>query len=264
MNLAEEYHRQRAWRSWPRVLDALPLKEGETVLDLGCGVGDLAAELVARGARVIGLDLQDELLADARSRKLRGADFRSCDIRDLSGVGVTADGIWCSFGAAYFTDLAPVLAGWANALKPGGWICLTEIDGMFGHEPQDDRSRALLDGYVREAMQAARYDFDMGRKLKGHLERAGFENVKEATVPDRELAFDGPASPEVVDGWRRRFERMSLLRAHCGAAFDHVRDTFLGALMRPDHRTSARVVYCIATRKAPAASGSSGAKRTAS
>jgi SAM-dependent methyltransferase len=264
MNLVEEYRRQKAWRAWPRILDQLPLLEGETVLDLGCGVGDVAAELVARGARVIGLDLNDELLESARARGLRGADFRSCDVRDLGGLGVVADGIWSSFGAAYFADLTPVLAAWSRTLRPGGWICLTEIDDLFAHEPLDDRTRELLEGYVRVAASTGRYDFRMGRKLTGHLERAGFDVVNEGTVPDCELAFDGPASEDVLDGWRRRFERMSLLRSHCADEFPHVREAFLAALSREDHTSSAQVVYRIATRSASRASGSSGASRTAS
>ena len=50
MSLSDDYSRQFAWRSWATILDALPPLAGQTVLDLGCAVGDQAAELVARGA----------------------------------------------------------------------------------------------------------------------------------------------------------------------------------------------------------------------
>jgi 2-polyprenyl-3-methyl-5-hydroxy-6-metoxy-1,4-benzoquinol methylase len=59
MSLADEYRRQFAWRDWATALGALPPTSGHLVLDLGCAQGDLAAELVARGARVIGLDLNE-------------------------------------------------------------------------------------------------------------------------------------------------------------------------------------------------------------
>jgi ubiquinone/menaquinone biosynthesis C-methylase UbiE len=39
------------------VVDLLASKRGETILDLGCGTGDLAHEIKQRGADVIGLDL---------------------------------------------------------------------------------------------------------------------------------------------------------------------------------------------------------------
>jgi 2-polyprenyl-3-methyl-5-hydroxy-6-metoxy-1,4-benzoquinol methylase len=70
VSLASEYKRQFVWRDWPTVFDALPSLHGQLVLDLGCAVGDLAGELVARGARVIGVDLNEELLQEARRSAL--------------------------------------------------------------------------------------------------------------------------------------------------------------------------------------------------
>src|SRR5215831_7445248 len=126
MNLAQEYRRQFGWRDWPAVFDQLPALDGRTVLDLGCGVGDLAAELAARGAKVIGYDLNETLLDEARSHGIAGAEFRSADLRALPDPGLAADGVWGSFVAAYFPDLRAVLPAWTKRLKPGGWIALTE------------------------------------------------------------------------------------------------------------------------------------------
>lgn len=47
MSLASEYQRRFAWRDWNTILAALPALQGRSVLDLGCGVGDLATEFVA-------------------------------------------------------------------------------------------------------------------------------------------------------------------------------------------------------------------------
>jgi 2-polyprenyl-3-methyl-5-hydroxy-6-metoxy-1,4-benzoquinol methylase len=84
MSLAEEYRRQLAWRSWAIILDALPLLPGHKVLDLGCAVGDQAAELAARGARVLGVDLDEELLQAARGHDYEQvrSDFLGCLARD--------------------------------------------------------------------------------------------------------------------------------------------------------------------------------------
>jgi len=253
MSLVTEYKRQFGWRAWPAVFAALPPLGGRTVLDLGCGVGDLAAALVARGARVIGIDLNRELLDAARARGLPNAEFRSGDLRALPDPGVAADGIWCSFAAAYLPDLAPALASWARHLRPGGWIALTEIDDLFGHEPLSERSRALFEAHARDALAAGRYDFRMGRKLRGHLERAGFTVSREFTLKDRELSFDGPALPEVTVAWRERFDRLKLFRDFCGAEFEAVRAEFLGCLARVDHRSTAKVCCCIAARRADSA-----------
>jgi ubiquinone/menaquinone biosynthesis C-methylase UbiE len=232
------------------MLAALPRIEGQTVLDLGCGVGDLAAELSALGARVIGVDANEELLSDARARQIPNAEFVLADLRNLPDLGL-ADGVWCSFGAAYFTDLSSILALWARHLRRGGWIALTEIDDMFGHEPLAPRTRALLDAYARDALAARRYDFQMGRKLRDHLERSGFAVEKQLVLTDRELAFDGAASPDVHDAWRTRLDRMTLLHEFCGDEWLAVRDDFLACLARGDHIAAARVYFCIARTPAP-------------
>ncbi len=248
MNLASEYRQQFDWRAWPKILNALPPVRGQVVLDMGCAVGDQAAEFVARGARVIGMDIDHKLIEEARSRKLPNADFRKSDLRTLPDLGVMADGLWCSFGAAYFPELPTMLASWSRNLRPGGWIALTEIDDMFGHQPLSARAKGLLDEYAREALAAKRYDFHMGHKLRDHLELSGFQVSSVLTVVDQELSFDGPARPGVVEAWRKRFDRMTLLRNFCGDDFENVRDEFLCCLSRADHRSLAKVYCCIARK----------------
>ena len=154
--------------------DALPALQGQTVLDLGCGVGDLAAEFVNRGARVIGVDINEELLREAWARQLPNAEFRAGDLRALPDFEIAADGLWCSFAAAYFPALPTALAAWARSLRPDGWITLTEIDDLFGHEPLSLRTKVLFRSYAEGAFAAGGYDFHMGRKLRAHLEGAGF------------------------------------------------------------------------------------------
>ena len=248
MSLASHHRRQYGWREWPAIFAELPSVEGQTVLDLGCGVGDQAAELVARGAHVVGVDVNEELLGEARSRGLAGAEFRTADLRAPLDLGKAADGIWSSFAAAYFPDLSAVLEIWKRGLRPGGWIALTEIDDLFGHEPLGARTRALLEGYAREALAAGRYDFHMGSKLEEHLTHAGFSVSRELALADQELSFTGPARPEVIEAWRARLEGMRLLCEFCGRNFEQVRDDFLGCLARADHRSTARVVCCIAAQ----------------
>jgi SAM-dependent methyltransferase len=248
MSLSDEYRRQWAWRSWPSLFAAVPLHAGQTVLDLGCAVGGQAAELASRGARVIGIDANEDLLLEARSRRIPNAEFRREDLRALPDLGVVADGLWCSFAAAYIPDLSPVLASWRNHLRSGGWIALTEIDDLFGHQPLGEKTRSMLEGYARDSFVAGRYDFHMGRKLRDHLEPCGFTISKSLTVEDQELAFEGPARPEVVEAWRARFERMKLLRSFCGRDFEDVREDFLACLAREDHRSDATVCCCIATK----------------
>src|SRR5687767_13995606 len=99
--LADEYRRQYAWRAWSAIYDALPLVRGQTVLDLGCGVGDQARDLASLGVHVIGVDANAELVDAARARHalVRNVDFRRADLRSVQ-LGNRVDGVWCSFTAA--------------------------------------------------------------------------------------------------------------------------------------------------------------------
>jgi SAM-dependent methyltransferase len=251
MTLADQYQQQHTWRSWAAIFDALPPLRGTTVLDLGCGVGDQAADLVAHGARVIGIDRDPALLRVARTKQLTGARFLRSDLRSLPDPGVAVDGLWCSFGAAYFPDLPAVLRPWLCHLRPGGWVATTEVHDLFAHQPLPAPSAALLEAYVGASLAAGRYDFRMGGKLRGYLEQCGLTVSKAWAIPDLELAFDGPAQPEVVLAWQARFARMARLQDFCGPRFHQVRDDFLAALMHADHVSQARVCCCIARLPEP-------------
>jgi trans-aconitate methyltransferase len=80
MDLAAYFKQQFRWRDWARAMGALPDLFGRVVFDLGCGIGDQAELLVARGARVRGFDLNREVVAAARSRGLSNAEFEQADL----------------------------------------------------------------------------------------------------------------------------------------------------------------------------------------
>lgn len=244
MTVAAEYTRQFRWRSWSQILAALPALDGQHVIDLGCAIGDQAAELVARGAQVVGVDANRDLLEVARSRGLVNAVFREGDLRSLD-LDMQFDGIWSSFAAAYFPEM-DVLPSWLRHLKGGGWIALVEVDDLFGHEPLSDEAKSRFGAYAADSLAAGRYDFHMGRKLASYLERAGLRVAVEMAVDDRELSFDGPADTDVLEAWDLRFARMKLLQDFCGPAFPNLRAEFLATLGRDDHRSRSRVVCCVA------------------
>ncbi len=247
MSLIDEYKQQYAWRSWPTILDALPDVADQTIYDLGCAVGDQSAELAARGACVIGIDANDEMLDAARLRRIGNVEFRRGNLADLRTSEI-ADGIWSSFTAAYFPNLTAVLSSWRSLLRPSGWIALVEVDDLFAHTPITPLAEKWLSRYVDEADRNSRYDFKMGRKLADKLQSSGFQDRQSFCVPDQEFAFAGSASDAVVEAWRKRFDRMTLLREFCGDDFEQVRDDFLRCLQRPDHKSQASVCCCIAAR----------------
>ncbi len=137
--LAEQYVRQERWRRWDEALAQVPVAAGQRVLELGCGVGDVTARLARVGARVTGVDRDEDLLAVARAR-WPDVDFERADVRSLTPATFgTVDDIWSSFLPAYFPDLAPLLTDWARCLVRGGWCALVEMEDLLGHDQLDDR-----------------------------------------------------------------------------------------------------------------------------
>lgn len=246
MSLLEEYRRQIGWRDWQTVLSKCPIVPGQRVLDLGCGPGDISAELIARGARVTGIDVDTALLAAARRQCPTGL-FENQDLKNLQLPGNSFDGLWSSFAAAYFTDFENVLSSWRKFLTSDSWICVVEIDDLLGHEPLSQEMPRLIDAFYADAFKANRYDFKAGRKLQPMLRRAGF-TVEQIELADQELSFKGAAQPEILQAWRDRFNRMGGLRTFLGDKYPHFVDEFLACISSEDHHARCKVVACVGKR----------------
>jgi ubiquinone/menaquinone biosynthesis C-methylase UbiE len=54
------------WRFGANLIESLHPQPGERILDVGCGTGQLTAEIARSGATVTGLDKSAEMLAEAR------------------------------------------------------------------------------------------------------------------------------------------------------------------------------------------------------
>ena len=95
--------------------------EGKTVIDFGCGPGIEAVEMAQRGARkVIGLDIQEEWLRQARDRATQAGVSDRCTFvrktRERADVIVSLDAF------EHFDDPASVLGTMRELLKPNGCV----------------------------------------------------------------------------------------------------------------------------------------------
>ena len=79
---ADEGNAYNALYERPAMLSLLGDVDRLRVLDAGCGTGALAAELVARGATVVGRDLSPRMVARARARGLERATFAVADLAE--------------------------------------------------------------------------------------------------------------------------------------------------------------------------------------
>jgi SAM-dependent methyltransferase len=111
----------------------LDLKKGSRVLDVPCGTGRHAVRLARRGASVLGVDITEAYLREARraAGKLPNVRFMRGDMRriPLENEFDAAINLWTSFG--YFADPADdlkTLRAVARALKPGGLFLIDLAD----------------------------------------------------------------------------------------------------------------------------------------
>ena len=95
-----------------------------TVLDLCCGTGLMAAELMALGYRVVGVDGSSAMLARARQRVGPSMVLIQQTLPGLT-IGGVFDAAVCTFDALnYLTpaDLGATLTAVGRRLRPGGWF----------------------------------------------------------------------------------------------------------------------------------------------
>lgn len=115
---------------------------GQRVLDAGCGPGLHAAELVARGATVTGLDSSAGLLAEARRVLGSHADLHVADLAEpLPLPDNTFDAVLGSLVMHYIEDWVPTLREFHRVLVPGGRFV------MSTHHPAMDHPLSGRDNY---------------------------------------------------------------------------------------------------------------------
>ncbi|MEO0388502.1 MAG: methyltransferase domain-containing protein [Pseudomonadota bacterium] len=102
-------------------LDTLP--DGARILDLGCGPGNAAAAMIARGYDVLAVDAAPEMVALARDVYGVPAQVQTFD--DLEAVDAF-DGVWANFSLLHAerAELPTHLAALHRALRPGGRLHL--------------------------------------------------------------------------------------------------------------------------------------------
>jgi trans-aconitate 2-methyltransferase len=103
------------------VLDRLPLRGDETVLDAGCGSGRVTAALIERlpRGRVIGVDGSESMIAAARRRLGPEVDLRVADLVGLD-LGELVDAVLSTATFHWIGDHDALFASLRANLRDGG------------------------------------------------------------------------------------------------------------------------------------------------
>lgn len=98
------------------LLELLAPREGERILDLGCGDGSLSAGIAARGCTVVGIDSS---AAQVEAARARGLDARVADGQALA-FDCEFDAVFTNAALHWMPRQDLVLEGASRALRPGG------------------------------------------------------------------------------------------------------------------------------------------------
>ena len=116
-----------------RMLTEAGLANGMKVLDIGSGAGDVsmaAAELVGPDGRVVGVDVNAEILETARARVAQAGqdnvEFLAGDVRTLD-LEDDFDALIGRFVLMYMADPTAALRQLSKWVRPGGIVAFHEI-----------------------------------------------------------------------------------------------------------------------------------------
>ncbi len=116
----------RRWRRY--AVDRLALEPGDRVLDLACGTGDVAAEVLRRwpGSSVVGADPAAEMLRLAKV-KVPTLETIRCSAEKLPFPDASFAALTVAFGLRNFADRGLGLAEIGRVLRPGGRLAVLEF-----------------------------------------------------------------------------------------------------------------------------------------
>lgn len=162
-----------------RAMDALHIRPGETVVDLGCGTGQTLlqlAERVGAGGHVVGIDISAPLLKAARSRT-SGIEQVTCIEGDATGLALPAgsiDAFFSRFGVMALPDHVTTFANFHQMLKPSGrivFVCWRSlIENELDHLP-------LRAAGLENLLDPTPFSFEDPDYTRSVLEQAGFRDV---------------------------------------------------------------------------------------
>lgn len=184
-------------RLWKRfTIDQAGIRNGQTILDLAGGTGDLSlrmADLTGNTGKIILSDINDSMLKVGRDRLLNkgytNIDYVLANAEQLPFVDNYFDRIFIAFGLRNVTDKDAALRSMFRVLKPGGKLSILEfskpeLPGLspvydfysFNILPKFGKLIADDEASYRYLAESIRMHPDQ-QTLAGMLTDAGFDQV---------------------------------------------------------------------------------------
>jgi SAM-dependent methyltransferase len=155
------------------------LTRGMHVLDIGCGVGDvamLAARMVGPQGSVLAIDRAETSLETARRRarnaKIANVAFSACELDDFQ-FDETFDAIVGRLILLYLRDPSATIKRLSARLRPGGIVVFQEVDLTAAKASAAAPLFERTIGWIKSAFTAGGVPIDMGRQLPSIFIAAG-------------------------------------------------------------------------------------------
>lgn len=190
----------RGFPATVELADRLPVRAGDLLLDIGCGVGGPARYLARRfGCRVQGIDITPQFVEVARKLTalvhMEGeVEFREGDAQRLPYGDAGFDGAYAQHVTMNVPDRPAFFAEAHRVLKPGAFFALTEHglgprgapyyplpwskDGSGAYLATPEETRRLLEAAGFEAIEVE----DTGAKYAAGY-RAALDRAAQGTLP---------------------------------------------------------------------------------
>ncbi len=159
------------WKHGAGVLELLAPRAGERILDVGCGTGHLTAQIAASGARVVGIDRSDEMIATAR-RNYPQLRFEVADAERFE-FEEPFDAVFSNAAIHWMKDQRGVASSIWQALKPGGRF-VAEFGGRGNVRHIETALRRALQQAGYEVSDEPYYYFPTVGEYASLLEGTGF------------------------------------------------------------------------------------------
>jgi SAM-dependent methyltransferase len=213
-NSAEAYERYLVTAVMAAFADELVeiVRPGDRVLDVACGTGIVARRAAARGAKVVGADLNGQMLAVARAAE-PAIEWIEADATALPFPDGAFDAVLCQQGLQFMPDPAAAVTEMRRVLAPGGSLVASVWRPCEAYEILagllDEQNAAVM----RSPFQGGE---ELARLIGGHV-RIAIKPVRFASPEEmlRQEVASSPMSPTLDD---------ALVEAFTAAIRDHVDD----------------------------------------